>query len=358
MNMIIYIKRLKQSKSLAKESWGATLSSQSNQAAIRVISVIPGDGKGSSMIFCRRLNEAVEGRGVDVVTFYLRSRTSPFFIYKEMKRFGEIADKFKPDIIHAQYGTVTSFFCAIVSAVPLVVTFRGSDLNPSPSSNWFATKLKTFLSQLSAYKAKTSICVSSGLANRLYLGKDRITVIPSGVDTGTFKPRPKEEARGYLGWSGEPVVLFYGGRFPKVKRLDVALEVMLIVKKSIDNVRMFNMDGNIDPQKVPYYMSASDCFLMTSDYEGSPTVIQEAKACNLPVVSVPVGDAEAQLKNVSYSRIVPRDNKFIAEALINILTTQKRSNGSCHLKGFSLDDVGEKVVEIYKKSMDFNSGCK
>ena len=41
---------------------------------------------------------------------------------------------------------------------------------------------------------------------------------------------------------------------------------------------------------VPIWINASDVLLMTSLHEGSPTIVKEALACNLPVVSVDVGD--------------------------------------------------------------------
>ena len=44
-------------------------------------------------------------------------------------------------------------------------------------------------------------------------------------------------------------------------------------------------------QLVKYYNSV-DCLILTSFHEGSPNVIKEAMACNLPIVSTKVGDVE------------------------------------------------------------------
>jgi len=160
---------------------------------------------------------------------------------------------------------------------------------------------------------------------------------------------PRDEARRCLNWEDEPVVLFYGGRHPKVKRLDLAQAAMEVALVRVPKARFVNMDGNMDPALIPVHMAAADCFLMTSDYEGSPTIVQEAKACDLPVVSVPVGDVEQQLREVAESAIVPRDPAMIGASLASILERKVRSDGSSHLAGASLDSVGRRTLELYER---------
>ena len=46
-------------------------------------------------------------------------------------------------------------------------------------------------------------------------------------------------------------------------------------------------------------MNACDALLFVSMYEGSPNIVKEALACNLPIVSVAVGDVAERLEGVA-----------------------------------------------------------
>src|SRR4029079_13851520 len=90
---------------------------------------------------------------------------------------------------------------------------------------------------------------------------------------------------------------------------------------------------------MPLYYRAADALLCASLSEGSPNVVKEALACNLPVVSTPVGDVPERLKGVYPSAVVARDAHSIGEALVQILLERRRSNGREHVASLDLDSI-------------------
>jgi len=324
--------------------------------ALRVLFVIPGEAKGSSMIFAVRQAESLRREGVIVRQFHLRSRTSPFLLLREWLRFRRENSEFVPDVVHAHFGTMTAMFaaCAAFSS-PLVITFRGSDLHPVPRApdgrgfrSWLRSVAGRTLSQLAALRARKIICVSKPLRQRLWWKRDRVTVLPSGVDTTVFFPESQERSRRELGWdTGETVILFNAGHDARIKRLDLARDAVEVARRLIPSLRLEVLDGSIPPERVPLFMNAADCLLLTSDSEGSPTVVQEALACNLPVVSVNVGDAEDRLHGVRSSRIVARDPVALGSALAEIVREGARGDGARKVSGFCADYVTQELLRLY-----------
>ena len=320
----------------------------STKTNLRVISVIPGEPDNNSMIFARRQIQFLAKEGVTNKTFFLSSRTSPLKVLTEFCKLRNLIRTFKPHIIHAHYGTVTAFVSCFASNIPVIITFRGSDLNKSKGDNLLRWTLGHLLSQISALKAKKIICVSEELKNKLWWKQKRVAVLPTGVDALIFTPRNRNEARLELGWEiDKRFVLFNAGRNPKGKGLDLAQLSIVLAERIIGEISFIVLDGTLSPNKVPILMNAADCLLLTSDQEGSPTVIQEAIACNLPVVSVPVGDVKERLSSVIPSAIVKRDPDNIAKALVEILASPRRSNGRDHISEISLENITKQIVSVY-----------
>lgn len=326
--------------------------------SLRVLYVFPGPAEGSAMIFARKQVAAMRELGVVPEIFALESRTDLVCLRRESRRLRQSAASFRPDLIHAQYGTVTACLAGLMTAVPLVVTFRGSDLNPAPSDPWIRSLVRRCFSQYAARKAARMICVSERLKRRLWWGRDRALVLPSGVDTDLFVPRPQSQARAALGWDvTERIVLFNAGLSPAVKRLDLAQAAVVKAEQLCGPIRLELLDGMVPQAMVATMMNGADCLLLTSDWEGSPTIVQEAMACNLPVLSVDVGDVRERLAVVTPSGIVGRDQAEMARALAELLARPVRSNGRDSIAAVAQDHIARQTLAVYHEALGRRDRC-
>jgi glycosyltransferase involved in cell wall biosynthesis len=243
---------------------------------------------------------------------------------------------------------MTAALCAFGTTRKLVITYRGSDLNPTGAVSPLRASLGHLLSQLSALRASRIVCVSDELRARLWWRKKDAVMIPSPVDTSVFYPMTREDARQRLGWSqSERVVLFNAGTDPVGKGLDVAEEAVRIAGEEVGPIRLHVMRGEVEPGLVPLYINASDCVLLASRWEGSPNIVKEALACNTPVVGVRAGDVAVRLKGVQPSGIANLDPADLGRALVDVLRVGGRSNGREKLCEVLVETTTRRLVALY-----------
>jgi hypothetical protein len=100
-------------------------------------------------------------------------------------------------------------------------------------------------------------------------------------------------------------------------------------------------------------MNASDVLLLTSLHEGSPNVVKEALACNLPVVSVPVGDIPERIGRVP-GCVVCKDAlaDTIVIGLASVLERGESFNGRVLAENQFDERVQvQQVINIYRHRM-------
>jgi glycosyltransferase involved in cell wall biosynthesis len=317
-----------------------------------VLTVIPGTPGGIETIFARRQAAAIAALGVDVRLFLLDPSRRPARLLCERRRLVREIRRAAPELVHAHYGSGSAFLCAASTDRPLVVTFHGSDLNPVPHLDPALAAATHALSQLAALRADRIICVSAELVRRLRWRRERAVVIPMGVDLELFAPRPRDRARRALGWDpAERVVLFNAANRSSGKRPELARAAVAAARRALPDVRLEPMSG-VEPDTVPVYMNAADCLLLTSDHEGSPTVVKEAMACNLPVVTVDVGDVRERLEGVTPSAIAARDPEALGDALVRVLGEGRRSNGRAIVAPLSEPNVARRVIAVYEELLN------
>jgi len=312
---------------------------------LKVLAVIPGDGAGNSMIFARRQVSSLQRCGIAVDTVFLPDRSASGLL-KSLRRLRDAVREFEPDIVHAHYGTVTSLLCAAATSRPLVITFRGSDLNRDPAVGICRFVASHVMSQLSTLRAKRVLCVSEQLRRKLWFCS--ADVVPTGVDVTRFAPRAQQACRAKLDWPAEqPVILFSSGTAPVAKGMPLVAAAVEIVRKQIPGVRLVVLDGSTLPDDVALYLNAADCLAFASEREGSPNIVKEALACNLPIVAVDVGDVRERLRHVAPSFVVARDVHDFSDALVKVLCRRGRSNGRSELGALTEVSVALTIQRIY-----------
>jgi glycosyltransferase involved in cell wall biosynthesis len=292
--------------------------------------------------------------GAEVHVAFIDGRRRRWAYAEAILRVRKLAASGKFDMVHAHYG-LTGFVAAF-QPLPLVVSFCGDDLLGTPNGSGditFVSRVTTYLSQLAARRAAVIICKSEGMRARLHRTADRARalVIPNGVDTRLFTPGDRLKARARLGLDrNEHLVLFPNTPSERRKRLDIAEAAMVLLNRCLP-ARLLVVQ-NVVPEEMPYYYQAADCLLLTSDWEGSPNVVKEALCCDLPVVSVPVGDVERWIRIAPGCQLVDRDPTAIAEALEEVLQRAGRVEGRAVRDEVALEPIAARVLSAYSLAVN------
>lgn len=297
-------------------------------------------------VFVDRQIASLRKTGIRITTFDIGINYSPVHIFKKWLELRRLIRRINPDLVHGRYGTIVGFITAFANR-PAVISYCGGDLLAGAPVSFVRLYLGFLLSNLAALRAKRLICMSEELRQALWWRRNRAVVIPNGVDLQLFSPGPQDEARKELGWAPKnPIVIFNEGNDPNRKGLDVARAAIKIARSHIPDVEL-QVISNVEPIRMPIYYRAADVLLCASTMEGSPNVVKEALACNLPVVSTPVGDVPERLSGVHPSEVVQREPVAIGAALVKILLSRERSNGRECIIPLGLDEVAQRVLAIY-----------
>lgn len=255
------------------------------------------------------------------------------------------------DLVHGQFGQ--SAMLALPKRMPLVVTFRGSDLEGIVGADGrytLAGRVLRAMSRWVATVAEEVIVVSESLGQRLPPGTS-YTVIPSGLNLEIFHPIPRAEARQKLGLpSDKRLVLFGGDPWVPRKRHPLAQQAVALLNGKHDAELM--VADRVPHEKMGLYMNAADVLLLASMHEGSPNVVKEALACNVPVVTVNVGDVAERLQGLAGAVVCADDRaETIAAGLDLVLSRREPFEGRDRILSLDENVLARKVLGVYQRAL-------
>jgi glycosyltransferase involved in cell wall biosynthesis len=243
------------------------------------------------------------------------------------------------DLVHAHYG-LAGWVARLAGARPLLVTFHGTDVRHH---------LVGHLSRRLAWRAD----LVAGVSRALFEEEDGrpglpdvpgAAVLPCGPDLGRFAPSSREEARRALGLDPDaPFLLFPANPARPEKRGDRAAELAAACGAEL------RTGGSIEPEEMPLWLNAANAVLVTSEYEGFGMATVEALACDVPVLSTPVGIAPYALTGIDGCLCAPFDlGAWEPVARRHLRAPDPRVAGAARADTLSAARMAERVIEAYR----------
>jgi glycosyltransferase involved in cell wall biosynthesis len=285
--------------------------------------------------------EEMRGLGLEVEVFsFPRGRHNYGPATRRLRR---MLRRERFDLVHAHYGLVG--WCALLAgARPLVVSFHGTDVRHpvvGPMSHRLAWRV-----DLVAAVSRALFAAEDGRP-----GLPRVpgsAVLPCGPDLGRFRPISRAEARGRLGLdSSGRYLLFPSNPARPEKRHDRAAELALACGAQLLT------GGSIDPDEMPLWVNAANAVLVTSDYEGFGLACVEALACDVPVLSTPVGIAPYALAGLNGALCAPFElDAWTAATRPLLKSPDPRVEGTARAASLSATRMAERTVVAYRTVLD------
>lgn len=293
----------------------------------------------------------------------------------------EEADKFKPDIIHAQHLWITPY-AALKTGLPYVVTAHGTDLKG------FRKDKRYHLYALKGSQNAKMIITISKQVNRdtkeLYkIDDSHRKIILNGYDEVLFKLKniTREEVLKRFNISNMPkYIVFFAGKLAHFKGVDILLKAAKIYESQLNGRVMTLIAGNgvlydelvelknilglkntfflghINQSQLVDLYNIADVSTVPSRSEPFGLVAIEALACGTPVVGTNQGGLPDFITKDVGTLVKVEDDIALAEAIINELTRKDKKERSKKayeyaVNNFSLKSKIKEVEKVYMQAL-------
>jgi len=281
----------------------------------------------------------------------------------------------KDVIIHAQRPDILFPFALFKRKNPKIVTMHGiPGRGIHRRKSGVTWRIYNYLEKFSLKRADKVITVDSR-TEKWYLKryewlKGKSCVIPVGVDLSRFKPLDKNIVKEKFGFDSKDKIILYIGRLEREKRIDLLIESFkklnsetnvklvivgdgpergrLVAQAETPNILFL---GTLPHERIPEILNCAEVLVLSSEYEGMPTVVLEAMACGIPVVSTNVGDVNALVIDGKTGYLAKANAEDLKEKISIVVNNSEKFKYNCIeiSKRYSWDIVAENVMNVYRE---------
>ncbi|MFK7735277.1 MAG: glycosyltransferase family 4 protein [Pirellulaceae bacterium] len=258
--------------------------------------------------------------------------------------------EFQPDVVHTHSakGGFLGRSAAWKCGIPTVLhTVHGAPFHPF--QNFLSRSAFIALERWAAKRCHHMICVADAMTDLMVganvASRDKFTTIYSGMEVAPFENchQHRKAARKELGLDDNHIVIGKIARFFNLKGHEYLIDAAATVVESVPNCRFllvgdgvlreelqqrivrlglekhFLLTGLVQPEKVPYYLSAMDALAHTSLREGLARTLPQALIAGKPVISYDVdGAREVVINDATGYLLRPKSIGPLADAILKL----------------------------------------
>lgn len=300
-------------------------------------------------------------------------------IFSAYKHYHALINSFQPDVIHAHmvHANIFARLSRIFKAVPKLICTAHSN-NEGGKLRMLAYR---YTHKLADVTTNVSAAASDNFVRLGAVPEGGIATIYNGIDLNRFQKTKEldDDLRDQLGLSPQQKVMLAVGRFHEAKDYPNLIQSIKILKVELNYETMpklfiagdgeqraqieqliaeLGLEADIQllgrRQDIEALLSISDFFVLSSKYEGLPTVVIEAMACETFVIATDCGGS-AEIMGDTGILVATENSSALAQALQTALTMNQdeinENNGRARRRVeelFSLDRSVQTWLEVYE----------
>jgi D-inositol-3-phosphate glycosyltransferase len=220
--------------------------------------------------------------------------------------------------------------------------------------------------------------------------REKIAIVPPGVDLAHFHPIAQEKAKPLIGIPLQRKNILFAGRIEPLKGIDTLLEAIALLKarritdlsdtcvtiiggnpwadtldEEMERLQRMSLElglddlvafaGARDQQVLPYYYAAAEMVVMPSHYESFGMVALEAMAMGTPVIASEVGGLAYVVRDGYNGFLVPRrDAEALAQRIADLLNDQPlrqhmSRNATHYARDYDWSIIAERIAAVYNE---------
>lgn len=313
-----------------------------------VTAIYPSPERPALGTFVHTQVQSLRRAGLDVDVFVLNGRNRKLMYPLGVPRLrGRLAER-PADVVHAHY-SYAGAVAVTQRRAPVVLTYHGDDLLGTKDAHGrtLAWSRGVAAGGRALSEIVDGVIVQTEQMARRLRRRD-VHILPHEVDLDLFRPIDRDVARRRLGLSPTRRYVLFGAR-PEipVKNFPLARDAVAVLQRDDPEVELMVCANEPQP-RFALYMSACDVLAFPSWQEGSPNVVKQAMACNLPIVATDVGDVRSVIGATAGCHVVGFDREAFAAGLRDELARRRRTDGRRAVAALSSQRVAAQVSAVYE----------